>query len=127
MVRYDIQTLNYHTKANTRALAEFIPSGIKYVFPVKAGEIVRGVPTAFAAPGLDGKLMTAGELLPVWPDARASIKGQKIEPLYKTVPEAVKQDNALYDYLALVDAIRLGNSREAQLATQLLKDRLMAA
>lgn len=114
-------------KANARALAEFIPFGIKYVFPVKPGEIVRGVPTAFAAPGLEGKLMSAGELQPVWPDARASTKGQKIEPLYKSVPEAVKQDSALYDYLALVDAIRLGNPREAQLATQLLKDRLMAA
>ena len=114
-------------KANIRALAEFIPSGLKYVFPVKPGELVRGVPTAFAAPVLDGKLMSAGELLPVWPDAHASTKGQKIEPLYKTVPEAIKQDAALYDYLALVDAIRLGGSRETQLATQLLQDRLMAA
>jgi len=35
-----------------------------------------------------------------------------------------KQDPRLYEYLALVDAIRLGNSREAHIAEQLLKESL---
>lgn len=39
-------------KANTQALMEFISYGIRYVFPVKAGEITRGIATSFAAPVL---------------------------------------------------------------------------
>lgn len=114
-------------KANIRALLEFIPNGLKYVFPAKAGDLVRGIPTAFAAPGLAGKLMSAGDYMPVWPDAHADTMGVKIDPLFKSVPEAVKQDQNLYDFLALADAIRLGNPRESQLAIQLLKERLQTS
>jgi len=44
-----------------------------------------------------------------------------VAPIYKTVPEAVKRDYLLYHYLALVDAIRLGSPREADVANQLLR------
>jgi len=44
-------------------------------------------------------------------------KGQAIQPLFKLVPRAVIDDESLYEYLALVDAIRLGNSREANLGS----------
>jgi hypothetical protein len=37
------------------------------------------------------------------------------------VPYAVRRDPELYALLALVDAIRLGNPREANLAADLLK------
>ncbi len=113
-------------KANARALLEFIPNGLKYVFPVKPGELVRGIPTAFAAPALAGKLMSAGDYMSVWPDASANTMGMKIDPLFRSVPDAVKQDESLYELLALVDAIRLGNPRESQLAIQLFKERLKA-
>jgi len=42
----------------------------------------------------------------------------------KPFRELRKKDERLYAYLALVDAIRLGNPREANLATSLLTDRL---
>ncbi|WP_250655563.1 hypothetical protein [Alkalimarinus coralli] len=113
-----------YPKANTKALLEFAVHGLKYVFPVKPAEIVRGIPTSFAAPVMEGKLMTAGEMICVWPDARGNSKGQAVKPLYKSVPKAVKLDPDLYELLALVDAIRLGNSREAKLAEQLLADKL---
>lgn len=112
-------------KANFKALKEFILHGLKYVFPVKPAEIVRGIPTSFAAPVLEGQLMTAGELIYVWPDARGKSKGQSISPLFKSVPYAVKRDPLLYEYLALVDAIRLGSPRETDLAAQLLQERLV--
>ncbi len=111
-------------KVNLKALREFIVYGLKYVFPVKPAEIIRGIPTSFAAPVLEGKLMTAGELIYVWPDARGKSKGQSIMPLFKSVPFAVKRDPLLYEYLALVDAIRLGSPREASLAEELLMERL---
>jgi hypothetical protein len=120
-------TLDRHTnrpKANFKALREFIVYGLKYVFPAAPAEIVRGIPTSFAAPVLEGQLMTAGELICVWPDARGKSKGQSVTPLFGSVPYAVKRDPLLYEYLALVDAIRLGSPREAGLAEQLLKERL---
>ncbi|MDT8384534.1 MAG: transcriptional regulator [Gammaproteobacteria bacterium] len=111
-------------KANVGALLEFIAHGIKYVYPARPSAIVRGIPTSIAAPVLEGKLMTAGEYIYVWPDAIGKEKGQAVEPLYKTVPMAVKQDPRLYGFLALVDAIRLGGGRESAFAVEDLEKRL---
>jgi len=111
-------------KANVTALLEFIVHGIKYVYPANPSAITRGIPTSFAAPILQGKLMTAGEFIYVWPDAMGKEQGQAIEPLYKTVPMAVKKDPHLYSYLALIDAIRLGQSRESSVAAKELVKRL---
>jgi hypothetical protein len=111
-------------RANNRALKEFIVHGIKYVFPAEPGEMMRGIPTSFAAPVMAGKLMSAGDVINVWPDSTGKEKGQSIQPLFKSVPKAVKQDPELYKLLALVDAIRLGNARETQLAVELLNDEL---
>ena len=111
-------------RVNVRALEEFISYGLKYVFPAKMGELTRGVPTAFAAPILSEKLMSAGELPPVWPDATGKTKGLTIEPLFKSATFAIQRDHKLYALLALVDAIRVGQSREANLAKQLLKEQL---
>lgn len=107
-------------RANTRALFNFIVHGVRYVFPAKPGEITRGIATTFAAPVLEGQLYSSGELLMVWPDARGNSKGQAIEPLFKSVPYAVRRDRELYAMLALVDAIRLGHPRESKVATERL-------
>ena len=53
------------------------------------------------------------------------VRGLSIEPLFKSVPEAVQKDQRLYEYLALVDAIRLGKQRESNLAVERLKQRLL--
>lgn len=104
------------------ALLDFVKYGVRYVFPAKPGPIVRGIPTAFAAPIMAGKIMTGGDLIPVWPDAYGKNKGQEITPLYKTVPGAVKKDELLYHFLALVDAIRIGGPRETKVADAMLRE-----
>lgn len=109
---------------NKKALLEFVVHGLKYVFPASPGALVRGIPTTFAAPGMSEHLMTAGESIFVWPDATGKEKGQSIAPLYKSVPKAVKQDPYLYELLALIDSIRTGRPREANLAAQLFEERL---
>lgn len=111
-------------RTNTRALIEFIVYGIKYVFPTKPGSLTRGIATAFAAPVLNEKLFTAGELILVWPYARGNTKGQTLEPLFKSTPYAVKRDPEMYALLALTDAIRIGKPREANLAADFLNKRL---
>ncbi|MBE0577965.1 hypothetical protein [Devosia sp.] len=112
-------------KPSRRNLLKFIVGGLKYVFPAKPGAIQRGIPTGFDAPMLKGRLMSAGERIHVWPYAKASESGQSVEPLFPSVPQAVLSDLRLHEYLALVDAIRLGNQREAGLAEELLSERLM--
>lgn len=111
-------------KPNVRseALLDFIKYAIRYVFPAKPGPIVRGIPTAFAAPIMAGKVMSGGDFIPVWPDAYGKSKGQAVTPLYKTVPGAVKKDELLYHFLALVDAIRIGGPREAKVADAMLRE-----
>ncbi|MCK5893413.1 MAG: MarR family transcriptional regulator [Endozoicomonadaceae bacterium] len=108
-------------RANTKALFEFIVYGLKYVFPARAGELTRGITTAFAAPVLNEKLMSAGELPLVWSDAKGNTKGQSVEPLFKSVTYAVRRDPEMYALLALIDSIRLGQPREAGLAIDQLK------
>ncbi|CAI8996929.1 hypothetical protein [Pseudomonas sp. IT-P291] len=112
-------------RVNSKALLGFIEHGLRYVFPVKPAEMVRGIPTSFSAPVLQGKLMSGGDLIHVWPDAYGTRKGQSITPLFKTVPGAVKKDARLYEYLALIDAVRLGSAREANLANQLLREKIL--
>ncbi|WP_313506182.1 hypothetical protein [Stutzerimonas kunmingensis] len=111
-------------RANTRALADFIVHGLKYVFPARPAELTRGIATGFAAPILRDKLLSAGEYMLVWPDAHGNSTGQAVEPLFKTAVYAARKDPEIYALLALIDAIRLGQPRENQLAAQLLRKRL---
>lgn len=108
-------------RANTKYLYEFIVYGLRYVFPVKPGEVTRGIATGLAAPVLQGELMTSGDLVPVWPDARGNAKGIAVDPLFKTVPMAVRRDSTLYAFLALIDAIRMGQPRERNFSAKKLE------
>lgn len=108
-------------KANTKALTDLIIYAIRYIFPAKMGAVTRGIPTAFSAPILASELSSPGELVPVWPDPYGKTKGQAVEPLYKSVPHAVRRDPFLYSLLALTDAIRIGSVRETTLAAEQLR------
>ena len=110
-------------RANARGLLDFIRHGLKFVFPAAPGAMTRGMPTAFAAPMLEGLLLSAGQYNYVWPSPDAETVGQRVKPLFHSVPEAARQDARLYEYLALVDAVRLGGRREVDLAG----DRLASA
>jgi hypothetical protein len=112
-------------RPSRRNLFNFIVHGLKFIFPAKPGSMQRGIPTAFAAPMLEGLLVSAGNYIYVWPHPSAHEMGQSVEPLFKSVPEAVQKDVRLYEYLALCDAIRLGNQREVGLASDRLSKRIL--
>lgn len=109
------------------SLLEFICHGAAYVFPVVTAGIVKGMPTAHAAPPLNELLTGAkppkdfADWLPVWPDPLGKIKGMGVYPLYPTVPQAAKKSPMLYELLALFDAIRLGQERDRLLAIDTLR------
>lgn len=112
-------------RPRTSALEEFLVHGLKYVFPAERGSLTRGMPTSYAAPPLNEVISAPqGDNPPVWPDAEGRSRGYKLEPLYPSVPKAARSDRALYELLALVDAIRGGSVRERNLAIDHLRNRL---
>ena len=111
-------------RANPAALEEFLIHGVKYAFPAQRGEPTRGVLTSYAAPPLAEMIGSSDELPPVWPYSEGQSRGVSLEPLYRTVPYAASLDRALYECLALVDALRDGRVRERQLAEKELRKRL---
>ena len=67
---------------------------------------------------------SASEAPPVWADPEGTVRGESLEPLYPTVPRAARADAKLYEWLALVDAVRAGRARERELAVKELRSRL---
>ena len=104
-----------------QAFIGFLEYGLKYVFPQRPGAIVRGVATAHSAPPL--KDIIISDEAYVWPYAKGSIRGQSINPLYSSAPSAAIRDPKLHSLLALVDALRVGRTRERSLALAELKKR----
>lgn len=108
----------------TPAFKEFLLHGARYVFPAARGEMVGGVPTAYAAPPLNALVMPSADPPPVWPHAEGGARGITLIPLYPSAPAAALRSPALYENLALFDALRMGSARERALAEKLFEERL---
>lgn len=106
------------------AAEEFLVHGAKYAFPARRGGLTRGTPTGFAASPLSGILAMEGVTPAVWPHPDGLVRGYELEPLYPSAPVAAGRDPALYEILALVDAIRDGSARERAIAAELLAVRI---
>ncbi|MBX2903319.1 MAG: hypothetical protein KF872_07150 [Chitinophagales bacterium] len=104
------------------ALIDFLQYGIRYVFPVRPGEMVRGIPTSHAAPPLNNEIRSSEPY--VWKYAKGKVRGRAIEPLYKGAIDASLRDPDIYELLALTDALRVGRVREQQMAIAEIKKRL---
>lgn len=103
---------------------EFLVHGVKYCFPAEAGQLTRGIPTAYAAPPLNSIVMEAGDPSPVWPYAKGQVRGIALLPLHHAVPQAALKDPKLYEMLALLDSIRTGRAREREYAVKELTHRI---
>lgn len=106
------------------ALRLFVQHGARYAFPATRGGQTRGWPTGYAAAPLRDLIIQPGEPPPVWPDKAGPVRGTAFYPLYPSTPRAVAQNPALYELLALFDAVRGGSPRERALALPLLEQRL---
>lgn len=110
-------------RVNALALLEFLCHGVMYVFPVELGRVIRGVPTYISASPMKEQITDNGECY-VWRYARGTGRGHQIEPLYASVPEAVQDDEELYQLLVIVDALRMGRAREKKIAIEELTKRI---
>jgi hypothetical protein len=109
-------------RANREALKEFLVHGVRYAFPPVRGPEARGVPTAWSAPALQG-VPPNGPMV-VWPSEHGKVRGESLVPLCKSVPAAVQRDPQLYEMLALIEALRIGQARDRRMAADLLRKRL---
>ncbi len=106
------------------ALQEFLLHGVRYAFPAVFGGISQGIATAAAGPTLSGLLVAAPENPTVWPYVHGKARGPSLCPLYPSAPEAAVKDHELYDFLTLIDAIRIGAARDRELARGEIAKRL---
>jgi hypothetical protein len=111
-------------RINVTGVIEFLVHGLKYVFPPHRGTMTRGIATSYAAAPLKRFIARGKEPIPVWPFAEGSERGVELEPLYRTVPFAASRDPALYELLAIADALREGRARERKIAEEQLRKRL---
>ena len=109
---------------NVTGVVEFLVHGLKYVFPPRRGGMTRGIATSYAAAPLNGFISKGDEPIPVWPFPEGNVRGIELEPLYRTVPFAALRDPALYELLAIADALREGRARERKIAEEQLRLRL---
>lgn len=108
---------------NILALQEFLIHGIAYVFPVEVGRVGRGIATYVSASPIKEQIAGGTEKY-VWHYVKGEERGQQIEPLYPTVPEAVLRDGELYQLLVIVDVLRMGKVREKEIAIKELSERI---
>lgn len=95
--------------------------GLRYIFYVRPGRVVPGMKTAHSGPPLCDEIHAEEKDVYVWPDPKGSIRGQEIKPLHSCVPAAAKKDLDLYKLLNLVEALRVGRTRERKMAMELLE------
>lgn len=125
-------------KVRIQAFRNFLLFGVPYAFPAHLGEPCRGMATAWATPVLSQNrpevqpLPTAlsqgshnGQVMPpVWPYPNGTLMGLAVRPLYPSVPHAATVDPKLHEWLALVDALRLGVPGPRALAQAEIERRL---
>ena len=104
---------------------DLLVHAVRHIFPPKLGPMKRGMPTSHSGPSLSKDIVFDASDIYVWPDPNGSSRGQSLQPLYPSVPSAAKNDPKLYELLSLVDALRVGQAREVNLAKQLLRERLL--
>jgi hypothetical protein len=107
----------------TRNLEEFLVHALRYISVPERGPKSRGMATLTSAPPF-AALFLADEEPIVWPDPSGDVRGESLEPIYKSAPAAARRDPKLYELLVIADALRAGRARERQAALKELKKKL---
>ncbi|HKS06879.1 MAG TPA: hypothetical protein VJR92_11235 [Gemmatimonadaceae bacterium] len=111
-------------ETNRLALIEFLEHGVRYAFPGAIGREALGIPTAHSAEILASEIDASDAL--VWPatDADSPVRGYSIAPLYPGATQLPRTSPETYRIVALVDALRVGGSRERALAAKHIRNAL---
>jgi len=113
---YSSQTRSVH-RPNAE---ELLVHGLRFLFQARLGAVVPGVPAAWAAAPVSHVIRESGDLPPVWPSARARVRGQALQPLHKSAVVAAEKLPQLGELLAIVDSLRAGDVRVRSVAADML-------
>ena len=110
---------------NVRPFVEFLVHGVPYAFPGQLGPETQGVPTAHSGPAFRSEIESPETV--VWPSLEGEARGSALAPLCPAAPRMLKANPPLYRLLTIVDALRVGGSREKNLAQRLLEQEIPTA
>jgi DNA-binding transcriptional MocR family regulator len=99
---------------------EFLIHGLRFLVQARLGGVVPGVPAAWAAAPMSRVVRESGDLPPVWPSARGSVRGQALRPLHEAAVTVVEKLPRLGELLAIVDSLRAGDIRVRSVAADML-------
>lgn len=114
-------------RVSRSAAMDLLEHALPFLVPAHLGGPARGIRTAWAAPVLSGRLAPTDDPPPVWPSPEGDSRGPAVEPLHPAVVALAADDPWMYDLLAIVDGIRLGDARVRGIARELLYERLTQA
>ena len=109
-----------------RNIEEFLIHGFSYVFPIEKGRVTRGFISGIDATKLKSDFVD-NEYPIVWAHPEGNVKGFSVPPLHKAIPEMIaknKLEQNVYEMLALLDVLRVGQRREIEAAKKRLKELL---
>jgi hypothetical protein len=104
-------------------LLRFLVHGVPHAFPPMIAPATVGVATAHSAPAFAG--LVASDTMYVWPAAEGTARGLTLTPLFPRAAELLERNAALYELLTIVDALRVGQTRDRKAAEELLRVRLL--
>lgn len=112
-----------HRRLAVQTFMDLVGHGLRHVYYAEMGPETLGVPTAHAVGRLAEAIVSDRPY--VWPSARGSVRGDSITPLFSGAAELPASNPALYEALALIDAVRVGRVRERRLAVDFLESMLV--
>jgi hypothetical protein len=120
-----------------RHFYELLAVAVPRIFCAARGGLEVGLPTSVHAPSLRSRFenygsgVASGVLPTVWSCEREDspsglrVRGESISPIYPSVPEAAAKDPLLYELLALVDVVRIGDTRSRNAAVAILERKIL--
>jgi hypothetical protein len=97
---------------NAGELEQLLVHAARFIAPVKLGELVAGVPAAWAAEPIAALVRESGDdPPPVWPGATGRVRGQAFEPLHPAAVAAAAASPPLAQLLAVIDTLRTRDPR----------------
>jgi hypothetical protein len=109
---------------NYQNAEKFLLYGFPFCFSAEKGKLVRGFKTGVDASSLKSEF-AEGDYPAVWAHYEGDVKGFEVKPLHSCVPDQITDDlmdKNLYELLALLDVLRIGQAREVQAAQKKIKE-----
>lgn len=112
-------------RVNAANFEELTIHAARFVAPARLGELVPGIPAAWAAQPISKIIRELeNEPPPVWPSVHGKIRGQALQPLHPAAVQASQDTPAIAELLCVIDSLRAGDVRVREVAANALRETL---